>query len=169
MAEGNFECKVHARRETKEGAFITLLLNPADMTADLAMLRVGSSLVIGWAEIVDASVQPIELGQEPGRHPVPTPNGEREGLDSAPTKDRRKFSDLPLSQQAAIRCQDADYQHWFGCSNAEDTAQKIRNFCGVLSRAEIMRGEKSGQEWMELESRYQAYLTDRMYGDARHG
>lgn len=94
MSEGNFECKVHNRRESKDGVYITLSINPADLTPDLAMLRVGSALVIGWAEVVDTAIHHMELVLE-GANELPTAvtKGKREVQDSAPDhKDRKPFA-----------------------------------------------------------------------------
>lgn len=93
----------------------------------------------------------------------------------SPTKDHRKFSDLPLSQQAGIRADERDFQDYLS-SKPEffdyahlDPAEKVRRICGVTSRSKLIRNTDGGDKWEQLEIGYQAYLTDRMYGAARHG
>ena len=88
-------------------------------------------------------------------------------------KDRRPFASLPLSQQAAIRCQDNDFKLFLNASNAEDAAAKVRGLCQVSSRSEIVEGDKTGDRWLNLEANFQAWLTDQRYAEsarmARHG
>ena len=72
MAEGAFESRVSAKRETKSGIFITLEVQPSDYSEALSMLRVGSAVQIGWAEIVDTTVHKIEV-----EAPAPKPEKQR--------------------------------------------------------------------------------------------
>jgi hypothetical protein len=157
MAEGNFEAKVSAKRETSSGIFLTLQIQPDDYTADLATLRVGSALMIGWAEVVDTKVDPIDA-----RFPNGIPPQETPFLKAA--KERKPFDSLPLSQQAAMRCQDNDFKLFLAASNAEDAANAVRERCGVKSRSEIIEGTPAGTEWMFLEEEYQSWITTQRYG-----
>jgi hypothetical protein len=92
---------------------------------------------------------------------------------AAPTKEHRKFSELPLPQQAGIRCQDKDF-HWFLMDEyptiaARSTEPKgiICELCGVNTRSELTHGEASGDMWHSIEARYQSWLTDRKFAEAR--
>ena len=85
----------------------------------------------------------------------------------------KKFHELPLPQQAAIRCQDKDF-HWFLMDNypaiaaTNETAKGVVCVvCGVNSRSEIVHGEASGDSWHNIETLYQAWLTDRKFAEAR--
>ena len=148
MSEGSFEAKVSAKRETNAGIFLTLQIQPDDYKSELATLRVGSALMMGWAEVVDTKVQPIVV--ETPKPEVP--------------KERRKFDTLPLSQQAAIRCGDNDFKLFMDASTADDAAESVRERCGVKSRSEIVEGTPAGTEWIMLEDEYQSWLTTQRYG-----
>lgn len=171
MSEGAFEAKLTAKRETAAGIYLTIQVQPNDYGADLATLRVGSHLMLAWSEIVNTSVEPIEvdsavLGNEAERalEDVPTP-----ASSGAAHKERKPFHTLPLSQQAAIRCQDNDFKLFLGASNADEAARLVRQSCRVDSRAKIIEGDKSGDCWLDLEARYQSWLTDNRYAELRRG
>lgn len=78
-------------------------------------------------------------------------------------KERRPFSELPYSQQAAIRCQEADLWGFFrhrgftACVNASDAAHAVRTACAVDSRSEIVKGTPAGDKWEALEAEYWAW------------
>ncbi len=87
------------------------------------------------------------------------------------TKDRRPFASLPLSQQAALRCNDmgqfydflmernpqlSDFVSW-------DAAQEVRDICGVSSRSELDTNDLAAAKWRKLEADFQAYLTTERY------
>lgn len=164
MSEGMFEAKVSGKRESSSGIYLTLLINPADYNADLATLRVGSTLSMGWVESVNTTVEPIEI------QTVIYGSG-GDGADKPPAKDRKPFASLPLSQQAAMRTEDKDFQLFLEARgpihDQESYADVVRAICGVESRANIKLGTQAGIAWMELEDKFQAYLTDRRYADVR--
>lgn len=78
-------------------------------------------------------------------------------------KDRKPFSSLPLSQQAAIRCQDADFQIYLQRPNADETADEVRLICDVDSRSKLVLNSDAGARWLRLEAQYQQYLTTQRY------
>ena len=145
MSEGNFEAKVYAKRENAAGIYLTLQINPADFTSDLATLRVGSALLIGWAEVINSKVETIVL-------------------DPAPAKERKPFASLELVQQAGIRCADPEFQKFLNTDEA-GAVDYVRQFCGVSSRAEIKADKNSGKDWVLLEAKFQQWLTDERYAN----
>jgi len=90
-------------------------------------------------------------------------------------RERKRFASLPLSQQAAIRCQDNDFKLFLNASNAEDAAVKVRSLCGVSSRSELneLKNMASREAWFGILDSYDAWLTDQRYAEsarmARHG
>jgi hypothetical protein len=86
-------------------------------------------------------------------------------------KERRPFSELPYSQQAAMRgsepafsqfLQETDPLGWqwaVGCETAPGDAAAIyiRNRCDVTSRRNIIRGTPAGDQWHRLESEFFAW------------
>lgn len=161
MSEGNFEAKVSAKRETAAGIYLTFQIQPDDYTADLATLRVGSALVLGWAEVVDSKVQALVV-PTPFKPEPPTVT-----QTSAPAKERRPFASLPLSQQAAMRTEDKTFQAFLETEtpihDQESYADAVRAVCGVESRSDIRPGTPAAIAWMALEARYQSWLTDQRY------
>ena len=79
-------------------------------------------------------------------------------------KERRPFSELPYSQQAAMRCGEPSYEHflWYTHGLHQDTNPAevialVRHECGVTSRSEIVKGTPAGDKWEALEAEYWAW------------
>lgn len=86
-------------------------------------------------------------------------------------KERRPFSELPYSQQAAIRCREPDFHSFCadrhqlfwpasierGASTWNAAADVVRNACDVLSRTDIVKGTPAGDKWEALEAEYWAW------------
>lgn len=73
-------------------------------------------------------------------------------------KPRRSFGELPLAQQAAIRCQDGKFQQFLGVASAEEAAVCVRDECRVGSRADIESAPYASQRWHEIERDFSEYL-----------
>lgn len=86
---------------------------------------------------------------------------------SGTAKDRKPFHTLPLSSQAAIRCQDAEFQVFMDVAGDGSCAAKIREICGVTSRSEFNTNSEAGDKWRNLEAQYQAHLTTKQFADVR--
>lgn len=128
---------------------------------------------------------------KPGNAPKPSsasevgesPHGSSPTPISAPTatagtlpkikEDRRPFASLPLSQQAALRCDDVRFQKYIGAANKAEAGDYVRAHCHVSSRADLDsqsgRYEMSRATWVKLETSFQEHLTDQQYAEARHG
>ena len=91
------------------------------------------------------------------------------------TKERRSFTELPMSPQAAMRCQEPSFweflqsfspRFWtemlrkYG-SGASAAAAIVRQRCGVESRSEIRAGHTSGDEWATFEAEFYAWQRGR--------
>lgn len=83
---------------------------------------------------------------------VPTQEAPRE-----PAKDRRRFTDLPPSQQAAIRCNETNF--WRFASVADDTeaAEFVRKRCRVRSRSDLNTNAEAAERWNAIEGDYFAW------------
>lgn len=160
--EGTFEAKVSGKRESSSGIYLTLLINPADYNADLATLRVGSTLSMGWVETVNVAVESIEAIRL---------DLQIEQAVERSHKDRKPFSSLPLSQQAAMRTEDKDFQLFLEqrgpIHDQESYADAVRAICNVESRANIKLGTPAGIAWMALEAEYQNHITTQRYAEMR--
>jgi hypothetical protein len=86
---------------------------------------------------------------------------------------KRKFSEMPLSQQAALRCRDESFQRFLAMQSGQDdfteeqAAADVCMRCDVASRSMIREGDKAGDYWLSIEARYQQFLVDQKYGQAR--
>lgn len=168
MSEGSFECKVSGKRESANGIFLTLQIQPDDYKEALATLRVGSSLMMGWSEVVNTTVE--EIGFTASEIAKIANHGTKlspEVVDAKMPKDRKPFASLPLSQQAGIRCQDEEYKAFlvWRCPSTPGLkwSERVHILCRVNSRAGLVRGTEAGDRWLALEDEYQAYLTDQRY------
>lgn len=88
---------------------------------------------------------------------------------AAPTKDRRPFSSLPLSQQAALKCADADFQRWLIVENEDAAAVKVRRLCDIESRSELDKRENMSarEAWFGLLDSFDTWLTDQRYAGSK--
>lgn len=167
MSDGHFECRLHRRLENGNGIYLTLLVNPADATGDLSQLRVGSTLMIAWAETVNAEVEKIEL---------PNPNRAAKGEDAQASpreKPKRAFKDLPLSQQAALRCENEMFRRFLlqrtgSTALGFDAPQYVRHWCGVASRSDLDVDPPAADLWRRLDTEYQTWLADEQYAESIH-
>lgn len=162
MSEGSFEAKVYAKRENAAGIYLTLQINPADFTSDLATLRVGSALLIGWAEIINSKVEPIIVDPADFGGITDLMRGE-----TVKPKERQPFDSLSLTKQAAIRCQDKDFQDYARVHDSEGAAEYIRLYCQVSSRSQIVPGTEAAKRWQDIESGFLRWRTDRQYAENR--
>jgi len=75
-------------------------------------------------------------------------------------KERRRFQELSLPQQAGMRCEEKSFWAFliqemnYDCPNATTAADAVRDICGVTSRADIRDGEPSGKRWDRLNADY---------------
>lgn len=98
--------------------------------------------------------------------------------NEGPRTNRRMFSDIPLAQQAALRCQEAAFQMFLietdrmpdgpvGADGVDRAAYSVRLLCGVQSRADIGKGQTdrsandSGFKWRALDAEYYAWQRGR--------
>lgn len=72
---------------------------------------------------------------------------------------RRRFRDLPHTQQMALRCQDTDFQNFLGVKSTEAAADTLRRRFSVESRREI-----TNTQWASFDAKYQGWLDEKRYG-----
>ena len=164
----HFEAKLHGFRRTQDGVVISYVIHPNDVRAELATAALGTRYMIGFAELGETD-EPVPVAQRI-EHPVP----DRKDAGSIPagaTKERKPFHTLPLSQQAALRCQDNDFQ-FFLCdrleylSVVETVVDVVRRICGVASRSDLIKNTPAGDKWETLEREYQSWLTTKNYAES---
>lgn len=177
---GHFEAKKHAYRQTQDGIVVSFVIHPNDVDAKFATASLGTRYMIGFAEIGDDDAPAAEPSpQAAGGHAraaALTPEVRSEIATKAAntrwdaTKERKPFVSLPLSQQAAIRTGDKDFQAFLETEtpihDQESYADAVRAICGVESRADIKPGTPAAIAWMTLDARYQSWRTTRQYAES---
>lgn len=90
-------------------------------------------------------------------------------------KERQPFTDMPYSKQAALRCQEPQFETFLAetgrlrppADNPDRVAEAVRELCGVSSRADIGKGpsdrspQDSGFKWRALDAEYYAWQRGR--------
>lgn len=80
-------------------------------------------------------------------------------------KERRRFSELPLAQQAALKCGDKAFWRFINetmgfptVETEESCADVVRRLCDVASRGEIKPETVPGSRWNQLLGRFDAWM-----------
>lgn len=118
----------------------------------------------GWPTMADPV--PVALARLIAEHAKPEAEG--------PRTNRRMFSDMPLPQQAALRCQEPQFQEFLVDTGrlhllnaTANVAEVVRQLCGVKSRSDIGKGPNdrstndSGFKWRALDAEYYAWQRGR--------
>lgn len=157
----NFEAKLYALRRSKDGVIVSYVVHPSDVAQELLTADIGTRFMVAVAEIGDDE-RPVEAAEDPRPGPA---------ITIAAVKERRKFDNLPLSQQAALRCADKRFQAFLeqlSCVTASEdgAAGYVRHLCGIDSRAELDHDKEAGGMWLMLDRQFQSHLTDLAHGES---
>jgi hypothetical protein len=71
-----------------------------------------------------------------------------------PEKVRKPFDTLPAPQQAALRCNDVNFQRFIGANDADGAALMVRRYCEIESRSELATSDKAAKLWRVLDDQY---------------
>ena len=98
------------------------------------------------------------IADDETQRPAPAP-------EPKPAKERKSWSELPLSQQAAIRCGEAEFETFmrerYAAYPGATIAEIVREACGVDSRRDIHPDKASGGYWRAIDSDYRFWLSQR--------
>ncbi len=142
------ECKKDSLRQNQDGTWKLVLTIAPDGLPDEIMRAVpGTRYQTAFVEKGD--------DEEPVAKAPPAP----------PEKVRRPFHDLPLSQQAGIRCGDEGFwgflimQHNLAVDEMDAgwAAGAVRIICEVRSRAEFDSSPAAGGNWKALNAEYEQW------------
>lgn len=98
-----------------------------------------------------------------------TPDFESVNAGSTPaagTKERRRFSELPPAQQAALKCQDEAFRRFMVAEYNADSmdencvVRRVREFCGVASRSTLNTDRLAEQAWNRLLHDFNVWMQD---------
>jgi hypothetical protein len=158
---------------SSRGKTVTFALHPAECGEahpfrDLGTGKHGQRFQIVAVPIGDDD-QPLspEALDQTTAHSVATgstPAHPKQPVASGETKERRKFADLPLPQQVALRCADEGFRQWIAWEERalltevddEFAARWVRQKCDVHSRADIKPGSLAEVAWKKIEARFLA-------------
>lgn len=167
---GTIECVKYALRQTKDGMTVTFVIHPNDISPELISLPIGARVAIKWAEITDE--QPSGDDAPPSSSPVTAaPQG---GSTTAATSPKKHipFDEKPLSQQAGIRCGDAEFKAFLHYNfpdifkeAAGDCAAAVRNLCNVNSRTELDIDPSKARTWRNLNDAYETWFITKVHGN----
>lgn len=101
---------------------------------------------------------------------TPVPKEEQASRSKAtkakPAHDKKRWSELPLSQQAAMRCNEPGFSQFLtakGWLLNSSSAQAVRDLCEVETRADIKEGTEAGKLWRKIDTEYQLWLREPEY------
>lgn len=134
-AAAHFEAKKHAYRQTQDGIVISFVVHPNDVAAALATAPLGTRYMVAFAEIGE-NEQPIPSTDKP------------EQPKAVPAGGKRRFDELPRSQQAALMCKDSYFWQYVREFMAfdqeldpeENARAYILHMCGIPSRSRLGSG-----------------------------
>lgn len=84
-------------------------------------------------------------------------------VKQAAQPERRKFRDLPPSQQAAMRCNEPAFWKYLAslgtrAETADDAATYVRQWCLVRSRSDLNNNAKAMEAWSRLNEAYELWM-----------
>jgi hypothetical protein len=167
-----FEAKVHAKRETKEGRFVTLMLHPNDDDPWLAIPRVGATVMGAVEEVLNVKVEPLDLGASSNGKTSASNSEDAGSTPAASARIKRKFAEMSLPEQCALRCGDGrfirfvDEMYRVNPSDPETTEDLVKIVCGVKLKRELSTNHDAANQWRQIESNYQRWLTDETYKES---
>lgn len=119
-----------------------------------------------------ADEQPSGDDAPPSSSSTAAPQGSSIVTAATSPKERKRFAELPLSQQAGIRCTDPQFirfmQLLYSASmnrTNDDAAAAIRLVCNVESRAEFDSNPVKAEDWKFINSGFESWLVTQQHAD----
>lgn len=134
----------------------------------LGMPQPGSEIPVAVALLRSAAPSADAGITEPDRTHLRSQPAASEGDKDAAPRQRRHFSELPRSTQAAMLCENPVFQDWLlsvnpnamipaGCDTSDEVAAfLVRRICGVTSRRQLDVQNDAGHRWDAWHARYRA-------------
>lgn len=141
------EVKKHAYRQTQDGIVISFVVHPNDVSPKLAAAPLGTRYMCALVEVNEDGT-PVAKEEQASRE--------------KPAKDRKRWNELPLSQQAAMRCNEPAFDRFlrqrFKVDPDMGAAEIVRQACGIHSRKELDEREAPAERWRQLDADYDFWL-----------
>lgn len=145
-----FESKKDGLSQLQDGSWVLKLkVHPSEIPAALLTAPMGTRFVSVLVEVSDDETPVSPEAQE---------------QRTKPAKDRRSWSSLPPSQQAAIRCTEPAFRKFVSEQTGmrdvseDDAAAFVRNDCEVHSRAHLDANTAATARWREIDADFQFWL-----------
>lgn len=84
-----------------------------------------------------------------------------------PQRERRRFTELPLAQQAALRCAEPLFQKFMRAETQDEAARALRSVCRVESRAELDAAPEAAAAWRRVDAEFQAWRRGEDVGEPK--
>jgi hypothetical protein len=173
----------YSLRQTKDGTVVSFVIQPEDIDPALNNLPIGRRIMFGWYEIGDdekpvgrAANGSAAEGNDSAADAMDE-TAHRSGSGSSPErppKQKRKFSELSLPEQCALRIyEDPRFERFIhderdiAVETKEDLNVYVKQVLGVDSKRELSRNHDAANKWRQLfETPFQRWLTDQEYKDS---
>ena len=100
-----------------------------------------------------AVIVPIEHEESVSVGESPTPPSADSAGEHA-DKPRKKFDEMLLSQQCAIRCNEPAFQNWLVTETTEGAADILKVRLGIQSRRKLDTDPAAAERWKQLETQF---------------
>lgn len=153
----HFEAKNDGVRQSQSGDWrLTLTLAGDGLLPEKIMLaKPGTRYMVALVEIGDDE-QPV-----PTTTPDPVPAADPVAEETPAERAHRKWKDIPLPNQAGMRCAEADFQAFLGVSSAEEAAKQIKFLCGIDSRKDLAVNQAAAEKWAGIDYDYRRWFYER--------
>lgn len=175
-----FDARIVRKNESKNGLFLTIEITGEDYYGSVSEFRPGDLFRFGCTEL-DANTGEMKeqlsgADAPPTSSPAAAPQSGG-SVTAAPSPKERNhwrgnWADIPLSQQAGIRCGDSEFKSFLRYHFPDtfkeacgDCAAAVRNLCDVKSRAEFDVIPKAAGRWRNLDATFQSWLTGKAHAD----
>lgn len=143
------------RSAASRGMFQIVLEVPEEQTPEVTTIAPRGSWVV-VAALAPEAAAPATSGQEREVSAPPAPFN----------PDKRRWSELPLYQQASMRCREPRFRKFLeeeccgerDFNDEESAAAYVREYCMVISRRDISCYPEASMAWNRIEDRFQAWL-----------
>lgn len=146
-------------------AQITAVSQSAEIARAAADFR-GESVMSARAVALDAAVRTLEKVRDNADAFRSVLQKASKARGEGGEKERRRFSDLPLAQQAAMRCGDPRFQKFLKVDDADWAAVAVRRACNVESRKELDAVAEAGNAWRKVDAEFEVWLRAMDGGEA---
>ena len=129
-----------------------------EVPAELAATVFATLGTPGAGEGIPVALARLQTAPEP-THTTPEPGP----ITSKTGAVTRRFSELPYSQQCALRSVEPSYEQFlwdmkgFLQTPESNIVAYVRDLCEVTSRSDIVKGTPAGDKWQALEAEYWAW------------